>query len=566
MNLIRYMSKNNTILKNNKDNIIEYKSMIHKIEHMISEIKDTGFDTSKYEDLLRKIKKDTEINSFQSVGYEQLKDGKIMIDYESIIKKLSEIEVMLSKFDMYAKAIATCRYVISRVNEDSDLQQIKYYANLIVMTLKNIKKIDTSYLEEEEKIIEEIYKIAYNILKIEVIITDKSDIYEYVKMNETDMYVFDKYIKDEINGMDLEDEKYKDLKSRLYDIKRNGIKTSYFDIELIKLLIKYNNNDYKERIIKKINLLLEKINEQGVVLISKSEEVEKIFSKINKTKKDNSAKLKNAILRILSLVLGTTLFLGCGYGIVRGMKKSCTYPVYKKVVTQYSELTDSFDTEEDETLAYKWNSLDDKTYVYEYSAWYYDETDDVTVRTVTKYDLSEITLDSIYEYLSYDLFKGEFVSENIYEYEENEQEKYSEEYKVIEQIEYIDLEKEEASSEWIVYTALVEMFYFVITMFVYLGVTDARFNNRGFNDIFSDLKNDFIKIPKNVRTIIRERVIIKKKLKEMLDIIYADDELRREFTKLFEENKYLLNNLEELERIINDVEIEDIKKRIRTLN
>ncbi len=562
---VRYLKQMNTNLSS--DRALEYRTKVSKIEHMISEIKDAGFETLKYEDFLRRIKKDTDQNNFQSVDENVLKNGIIEIDYVKAIEQLKMLENMLIKYDVYIKSISSCRYVIETINENNNLQQIKYYANLIIMVLRNIKMVGISNLQEEEKIINEIYEIAYRVIKLELLITGKSDIYEYAMDNDSDIYSFDKLVKDDIKDIDLSDDKVKYLKSKLYEIKSRGIETSYFDIELIKLLSKYENKDYQDRVIKRMNKIIDEIQKQGDKLNQKMKEVEKLKSDIVKIKRENRPYIGNATLRVLSLIVGASLFVGGGYGLFRLAKNMSTYLVYKKDTKIYSELTDMEDTYSEEALLSFSKDATDEVLVRVYSPWEVDGDGEKIYRTVETYDLSEITLDSIYDYLSYDIYKGDLIDEEKVKYEGIDDLKYSQEYMEVEQSEYTDLDKQVLKEgELALGTVMLWLLYILLTIAMYLVFTDDDLNSLCFDDIFDDLSRDFDWIKDSV---IEKRDNIKKlkiKLKEMLDIVYADDEKRLEFTKLFEENKYLLNDPEELMKRFNELKDKQINDKVRTLS
>ncbi len=311
------------------DQAIEYKSLLNKVDIMINNVNTLGMDTKRYKETLKKII--DEVESSTKVSKTKWGNNASMIlicDYGLGIKKLRALELELSEYEVYFKAINSCEYLlmkIDRIDSVDSKEEVKSYANEIIESLKSIKFSSTIHYSDEKKIVEKIYDVAYRIIKLEIITMGSSEVYEYIKKYDVDTYFLDNFIRKEIETINLKDEKNKKIKEKIYELSRNGLDANYFDIELIKLLMCNSNDiDLKEIIIKELNSLKKEIHDtveihnrfESRCLISSSE--------IGGSLKEVKRYKKRIFERISSVIVSLSIVGGIFFGTYIFMKPSST--------------------------------------------------------------------------------------------------------------------------------------------------------------------------------------------------------------------------------------------------
>ncbi len=556
-------SKNGTMVTSN-DRAIEYKSMVYKVKHMISEIKDMGFDTSKLESRLQKIINDVEEKSLSSSRKEIMKEGFLTTDYLKATEELRSFEILLAPYKIYYEAINTCKYVLSKINSDNSLQEIKYYANLVIMALKKIRTSNTMYFQDEEDVVKGVYEIAYNVIKMEIMITGSSDIYEYAKDNDIDLYFLDKYLKEDLKTINLDDPKYSNIKTKLYNAKRNGLDKGYFDIELIKMIVLYGDDTFKNNMVKRLNELEKEIYDNLEKLISELDSFDKLNDEYKEYKNTIKGYRKDASKKLISFLLVVSLVLGGGYGVFRLCKNGSTKKICDVKTTVYSEETGLIDTStEKDTI----DGIFEVSYYDEVTVTVYGPWEErmilKPVRNETQYNLSDINLETIYDYLEYDLSDEEPSSSRTISYNEEEKDRYSEEFKEVEIKENIDLGQETLNKG--TFALLLTLMGGLYAVVLLVAICIFASCDMHFGNLISGIREDLKSINNSKWLTLEKEIELKKKLKKLLDIIMMDEELRMKFNKLFEENKYLLNNPEELLERINKNEFGQAKEKVRKL-
>ncbi len=548
--------------------IREYKDLVYKIKNMFEMIEKLGFDVFYEKSLLQEIIRRTDNFKKESTSQMIITEDEMMREYLNAILKLQELELKLNdKYKSYNEIVKTCKLIGMKISSDNSFDEVKTYSLMIRDVLLKIKDLNLEYfIQNENQITNDIFEIIYNVIKLEYLIVGKSDIYQFIIDNPINLYFFNKCIKKELESIDLKDSECKKIADKVYTIESQGLDVSYFDKELIKLMLVYKNSDYQEKIKERINYLIDEISVQEEWMGSELVSITTLLTEKEMDGKRMPPYIKNALIRILSLVLGTSLFLGGGFTIFNLLRKSAISPVFNKDSRVYSELTDSWSTSSEEIYTYNREMPDEERLVLVYSPWYEDKEEREKVRSVRTYDLSDITLDSVYEYLEYDLYRAEFVSEAKYEYDSEDSDKYTSEFKEVIENKYIDLEKEEQTGGYIGAAIVFELLYLLISLIIYILTTRFETNNLSVDEAITDLQYDFRMIRDNISVKKRIDIEVKKKLKKILDMIYENHELKMEFERLFEENKFLLNDPDELMEKINKIEMEKVKGKVRTLS
>ena len=543
------------------DQAIEFNSLLHKIEVMISNIEKLEIDTEIYKEQLKEIVKEVETKSQNSSKKGNMSNMFLIQDYTIGIKKLKDFEIMLSKYDVYFKALKTCQYIDTKINISPTLEELKWYVFEITTILKNIKLSETMHYERERKVVEKIYDTAYKLIKIELLTYNESKIYDYGKLSMIDIYYFDRLIKKDLKNIDLDSQDKQLLKEKIYYIDSQGLASSYFDLELIKLLTYQNDSEIKDSIIKKLNEIVKDIEENNSVIKNHIKETEKLEESIYKTNKKKKRLKSEMYSTSISLLVSLGIVFGGVIGSRKLAKKWATSPEYQKTTTTYSELTGETKSEEF-VLKINEPSIKNSTTIKIYDTW--NDKNNPT-RTVKEYDLSYLDLDNISEYLELELVEKPTNKYTEYLSDVDEKRTYDTPYKVIEQIEYTKTGEEKLDKLNKGLITVIGYFVTAVILLIKYMITDEETVFEQTGDLIDNVK-DLLECSRE-KTDNLDR--IKEKITEILNIINSNEELRKTFNKLYEENKFLLHEEEKLYQEINNLEtklktkeyIKDLKVR-----
>ena len=554
------------------DQALEYKSLLNKIHVMIDNVSKLGMDTKKYDDALKAIINEVESTTKLSKSKWGNKAGMLLIcDYASGIKKLKLLEIELRDYSVYFQVLNSGEYLLMQLNKIDGLEEkdkVKSYADEIIKSLKSIKFSNTLHYSDEKRIVERIYEIAYKIIKLEVITYGMSQIYEYIKCDDTDIYFIDKCIRKEIDDLDLNAKKNIRIKEKIYEISRKGLEANYFDIELIKLLI--SNNcivNFKENVIKELNSLKENINYSEKSSKFLLERKEKLIKKIAKIRNDIKYNKKVIIARILFPIIYLGITIGACFGIGKVGKNSCTKQAYPKTITTYS---DEYGKEVQEEYSFVKDKEQDKNYIRVYGDWY-DKLFIKNNRDIYTYDVSKTNLDNIEDYLYLNYEGLPFDKETITT--EDTTELLQNGYVEVEQIS-INRDKIELILDKEEYFCFLAVFYtIIIGSTLITEVMDFDKNSDKYLGIYQCLyqliKYNIVDYKKNKNYFKEMLKEYKETLNKLLNEINKYEELRVRFDELYNENKYLLDNPEKLfnkiDSLPKELSKEEIKGKLKSL-
>ena len=553
------------------DQALEYKSLLNKVDIMINNVNKLGMNTKKYKEILKEITNEVESSTKVSKSKWENNASMVLIcDYALGIKKLRALELELSEYEVYFKVINSCEYLLMKIDKIKTIdnkEEVKSYANEIIESLKSIKFSSTIHYSDEKKIVEKIYDVAYKIIQLEIMTFGNSEVYEYIKNCDIDIYFLDRCIRKDIELLNLKDESNKKVKEKVYELSRNGLDTNYFDIELIKLLM-CNSDDInlKDNIIKEINNLKKEINDvvkkYNESLSGYKYSVEEQKCRLTKIKKYK----KEILRRITSTIVSSSIVVGSFFGIHTLMKKISTSQVYPKTTTTYS---DEYGKKVKDDYSYVEKDEQDKTYIHVYTDWY-DDFWKGTKKDIYTYDVSNIELENIEDYLDLDYSELEANKETVSL--KNGDSLSQKGYTEVEKIS-IDRSREESITSIGTYIAVSLVPYVIyICILLIIEFEMLNINNKRWgivNNLYQLLKYD-------IRDYKKDKVKYKNKLQEsksylnsLLEEINKYEELKLRFNELYNQNKYLLDDPEKLlskiDTLSQELSKEDIKGKLKSL-
>jgi len=572
---------------------LEYKSLLYKVRGMLDKVKNAGFDVECYFKIVNDLMSDIEKCAQNSFKYKivdvknennNVQDCHInnaivsningvnysFDNYVYAISELKKVEKILLEYDVYFKAINTSYYIKSQLNKemfssnninkqdgfDNNLlkEEIDNLVEKMKQSLIQIKNVNINHYENEKKILSEIYSASYELIKYEILVYGNSSLYEYIKSNDIDLYFINECIKNEINKLDLNDKKNNKITNKIYELNINGLEQSYFDIEIIKLLLVSNGSfAINNNISLKLNDIIKKVDESNKVIIKSRNELKKEKEMLDNRYHYRKGDIKDFFLKAVSVLGISSVLVGGIFGIYSGIKKVCTKDSCKRTITTYSDWN-GLNISDDYIPLKKVSDFDGKIYLKEYGVW-----KDSTIssgnsdREIKTYDVSNFDFENIEDYVNYGLdnYGVNYTVETESVYGDVGQ-LYANSYIEVEKhdVDTSVVEKKLDSNDFTI-SLPVSYFGYLFFWVIFFLVSWNRYNF--IWESFSELFSSFRSMLDSCKDYNEQLNSLNKLTLKAIQLIESNESLKLEFNKLYEENKYLLNEPEELVRRFNDV-------------
>lgn len=376
-----------------QDKAIEFNGLYKDIERMINNLEKIGIDVSEEKSRAAKIKRECEEGV--TVGAVQM---QAETQYSEGIKELREISSKLEKHRVYYYSYTEAQNIESQLNKkDITSEQIKAYANGTIALLNQIQSSDTRSYNSEKLIVERIYSLAYNVIKLEIITNGKSIVLEWVKNNSVAASFINSLIVQDLALIEKKDISNDIIKETLSSIKSSGINPSYLDEGLILFIAMQKKSSLKYIENSLLNIIKD---------ITDSEQLIESSQTNNNSLEDKINELKNTIKRSrIYKELGLTISLiallaGLKYGSEKAVKL-IGHNEYKTDVDYFSTQIDAQAPDYPEYMP-KINGFSETTLT-AYDVWrqegiFFGKYQ----RNIVTYDLSEVDMDSLEDFMNYD--------------------------------------------------------------------------------------------------------------------------------------------------------------------
>ena len=566
-----------------KDLAITYQSKKYKIENIISILNQTGIKGERYTKRLREIDKqikekieeyNKEIiiskNNINTVGPNPIDYTTSTIDsiYLNGITSLEELEGELQKYDSYIKGYHYCEYLESQRNKDKITEEeLQECVNNIITFINSINETDTREYEEEQDIVEKIYYMAYQIMKLEYITRGKSEIFEVSKNNPViESFISNEIIKD-INELKKNNKITPLIKQSISRVQSKGINHSYLDKLLITSIALEDSDSIVNKIKEKLDELLEKMRNNVENMESIKNEIkdtEKILKEHKENVHDtNISNFKEIVKRTTAgLIAAGILFGSYSLGKLAGKTK-----LYKTTKETYSTLN-GYSCSEYRDKRVSNDELGTNLYKYEP----YGEKNELNngayyKRKYTKYNITNISKEcqTLDDFLKLNLEHAASIETDI---ENKDIEKMSEEdfydetiYEVVKIIQDLDDYTIENNNtvKWFITILLVTICGAIYGSIIYIMVGKQFFDELEYNEWEKERIKELL-------------LDLKNKLETFRKLADNNKEIKQEFIKLMENYEELLKTadystkLSDINELISipDPQIE-LDKRTRKL-
>lgn len=377
------------MVKNN-DYAIEYNAKIYEVKTNIETLEKTSIKITNFNEAIDKIQsevtKQIEEAYISFYSGSNVSNNTFLYDvvakiYSDAISKLDKInDYILSEYNSYYEVETLLEDIESRIIDIKDKKT--YDINIssdAINLLKNLRGTTSIDFNEEKDLVEKVYKTVYNAMKLELLYSTDTLLFNYVKLNDVDSINISKLVKEDVSNFNNYE-----IDRIIKRINRKGLDSkNYVDIDLITSLLNTNPYDNEEK------ELLDKIDEY---FIKENELKEKESSKITITNslKEKIKEKKKLVLtkaRNIGIVtLPTAIFLAGGIAIGVIGHKNAPYTAYKTITETYDTETDTYNkyveyekAKEDsieikETAPSEENTVDDIYYKYSVNTYSLDDS------------------------------------------------------------------------------------------------------------------------------------------------------------------------------------------------
>lgn len=543
------------------DKAIEYNAKLQKTKSTLERMQRIGLNVSIYNELLDSINSELEAAKANNIKtlFANMATDVLNMSYSKAINKLDIMFAELSKYDIYLRTASFCESLrIFLTSSNYNKEELEKFRARISELLQGIKASDTLEYEVEGHLVEDIYHLTYEFIKIEISLTGNSVILDKIKNNDVDVSYIEKEIIRELESLNLKETKYQGLLTRKYAIESLGINASYVDYELIKLIVTSTiSYEEKRKLIEELSVKLdtyykEALNAQKRLEAGKSFLLDAETSHQNLVKNNRKKLIVNSIRFFLSLGVS----LGISISALKFAKKASSKELCKTTTTTYSTISDTLIEEEykratkEKVILYAYHPYE------EYITKYYNYR-----RQIEEYDLTSNEHLSFEEYLNLDLEKLGVTPTRKYSNLEklSLQDAYDEVYYILKEVTVDENDKIITHSvPWQIIDSIIFLIIgLVIDFFYEIGlekIFKEEFKYWGFIDSLVFIRQTIMKIRESKKTVEEKRTEL--------------NNLYKYTIKLMEDNYDIIAKLSSLLEADNEnsSQIEQNLTRVRQLN
>ena len=379
-----------------QDKAIEFNALYKDIERKLNNLEKAKIDVSEERQTMNSIK--NACNQGVDVGGSQM---QAEMTYQEGIKQLEEIEEGLDKHTLYYNSYnSAVDFQTELDSKDISSERLALLARSTVGLIQQIQNSDTRAYESERNVVERIYRLAYNVIKSELIKEGRSYVLDWIKNDRVaSSYINDLIVMD-IALLDEEAITNDVIKDTLSTLKRDIKNSSYLEEGLI-LFLAFQD----EQNLGKIESSLLEIMKD----ITISDERVKTMEEDNASLQQKMDSLKRAIKesRIYKDFGVAVSLVAILVGLRFGAEKAAAFIGHTEYKTYVDYFSTEVDAEKPEYPEYmKKISGFGKTTLTAYDVWrqeniFYGEYQ----RNIVTYNLTKVELDSLEDFASLDFSK-----------------------------------------------------------------------------------------------------------------------------------------------------------------
>lgn len=355
-------------MKQDQDKAVEFNSKILKAKDLLKKIKQIDLDIKPIEKEIKKIEKETakevddNYQKFEVIGTAELLNTTLINTYDQAIQRISKIiDFLIEEYDAYYSIYSGCQELELNLKnfKSQNISSCVKQAQQLVIDMNTTSTRDYNF---EGKLVEKVYSLAYQVIKIEIVCTQKATLLNNIKQNEINIQYIENLIEQDISFLDLTADQNLDINSKIASLNKKGLKeNNLLDKELIYLLALSTNESLIQE--GQIAFLEEckKLQTHQTEMLALKEEQQKVSATIEtliQKKKNNLKKaIRKKIFLIGNIASATAISVG-GYNITRNICSTNTYetrienydsstnkttspkPTYQEKTSEYVKITE----------------------------------------------------------------------------------------------------------------------------------------------------------------------------------------------------------------------------------
>ena len=352
-----------------RDKAMLFNSKYKKLKLKIQGLEKAGFNLELFNEDLNLISRKLEANlvNASSSSAKKTHEDCLSFVYESAYNEIVNLE---NNFDQqygeYVKIIQSCDKIDNILVTGPGESDFNNLVDDTIQVLTDMKSSPTEIYNIESNLVYRVYKIVYEVIKIELLFSNTARLYTYVKNDEMDIINITEFLKADFNQ--IKDDFILD-NTNLSNINIELDPYRLFDADLIRLIALLKKTELREAFIDAIEKNkneLENLNDD----ISKTDEKVKLLNNDLDDNNDdyNQSKRNFRIARFKAsfLALFMTACLPIGYKTADVFGKSNTYII---TTTTYDSETGKEKSSEERS---KWKYHNDPSHVIitETTQWY----------------------------------------------------------------------------------------------------------------------------------------------------------------------------------------------------
>lgn len=423
-----------------QDQSILYHSTLQKVENIIAKLKQAKMDTAKYESAIKEIEKEYDQNiqsGFNSeIGYSgvAMQRGDNVLTSCHAIKELEAVyREIMQYYDEYIRVTNCCEILEKRIstNHVVSSDDVNKMIEEVIQSLNILQNSSNVAWNEEAEIVTRTYLLAYKIIRIEIYsqIMDMKDpnsrLLTVIQTRYPEVIPdIEKEIQKELNLLHLNSRENKEILLCVKAIDSKGLNHSYFNNELIGLLVKKNppysqsvHEEYIANIDKKIESLADKSKASFDTIHRHSWDATMAKEELNKRK-------KKTIRNLVVYGLSAATFLGGLHLIPKVVTHSMVDIRYQTTQEIFIEGYGNLPV----ASTFK-KETENSTVLIVSEPWYY--TDKGYRRKVNFYDVNDVLFQDIADYTQIDLSERKCDSKEEVKHYFLPGEEYTESYKTV---------------------------------------------------------------------------------------------------------------------------------------
>lgn len=535
-----------------------YKAKLIEITKKISDVEALGFNVENLSLELTSIIEKVNLNVKNSKKHSF--EGLVASDYINATNELNKLESKLDEYNIYFKAYNFALYVNKITLNEANIDNIREEIKGLLNGLRNSSNVD---YEDEKVIVESIYDAVYKVICYEIENYNSSEIFDFCKKNDTDILYLHAVIAKKISEIKLS--LYPEIEEEILRIKKNGLDSNLFDIDLLKKII---FRDRKEEFVKSVEKRTKEIVSSHNMIVKKqnqlNEKINKDYESIDYLKQEIT-KLRLTITKRIACLL---ISLSIPVSSFLLFKK-----LWKKPLTEYSYDVsyDEFNTIYDKTSheIKRENLLKPEEYnqtiVNKYTPFQSMEGG-VKGRYKYTYDVSFLEKGNIKEYIDYVQNECKFAPSIITEYRkdiDNPIDAQVDYYEVVKR--YVDLEskKEEINiGKLYAFSALISCMTSLVLFLLNVYLSEGAMVVDYYYFPLSDFLNEISELIDYKKDVVKYQKEIKQKLPLLLEEVGKSKELKELFNDEFSKHQDILAQMEYELAKPNNIE-EPVKKLLK---